>query len=158
MKNLSSIELVEFVENFTTLIATNLASNFQTNKTNKTNKTDETTATAVPTETNKRKEKYSFERKKSRLDLSLVSKICSFVHAPNHMKTAHLMVQNESHPSKKHLEAFHFLASFSIACAIFTIDSLFFSLSLFLHFYAMNVSERTNEQMSKHFWYHLPTY
>lgn len=61
MKNLSSIELVEFVENFTTLIATNLASNFQTNKTNK---TDKTTATAVPTETNKRKEKYSFERKK----------------------------------------------------------------------------------------------
>lgn len=58
MKNLSSIELVEFVENFTTLIATNLASNFQTNK------TDKTTATAVPTETNKRKEKYSFERKK----------------------------------------------------------------------------------------------
>lgn len=153
MKNLSSIELVEFVENFTTLIATNLASNFQTNK------TDKTTATAVPTETNKRKEKYSFERKKSRLDLSLVSKICSFVHAPNHMKTAHLMVQNESHPSKKHLEAFHFLASFSIACAIFTIDSLFF-LYLFFSIFTrwMLANERTDEQMSKHFWYHLPTY
>lgn len=156
MKNLSSIELVEFVENFTTLIATNLASNKQ----DKQDKQDRRDNSNSSTDGNKQeKREIQFWKKKSRLDLSLVSKICSFVHAPNHMKTAHLMVQNESHPSKKHLEAFHFLASFSIACAIFTIDSLFF-LYLFFSIFTrwMLANERTDEQMSKHFWYHLPTY
>lgn len=124
MKNLSSIELVEFVENFTTLIATNLVQIFK--QTRQTRQQQQQYRRKQTRETRNEKREIQFCKKKSRLDLSLVSKICSFVHAPNHMKTAHLMVQNESHPSKKHLEAFHFLASFSIACAIFTIDSLFF--------------------------------